>query len=193
MKICFASQNQNKVREISQLAGDGIEIFGLKELGFADEIAETGSTMEENSRIKARFIYDKFNVPVFADDSGLEVHALNGQPGVYSARYAGPEKDDQKNIDLLLANLSGREDRFAQFKTVITFIDSNGGEQQFEGVAKGKIIDTQKGGNGFGYDPIFVPEGHALTFAEMTFGQKNELSHRAKAFNQLLSYLNELK
>ena len=189
MRIYFASHNQNKVKEIVQLAPSGIEIYGLDELTVSDEIPETGSTMEENSRIKANFIHSKFGMPVFADDSGLEVDALNGEPGVFSARYAGPEKDDQRNIDLLLVNLANKEDKSAQFKTVITYLDKSGKENQFTGVVRGTIGVQRKVNNGFGYDPIFLPEGYTQTFAEMNSKEKNELSHRAKAFKKLLLYL----
>lgn len=192
MRICFASHNPNKVREIAELAPAGIEIFGLDELNVSEDIPETGTTMEENSSIKARFVHTNFNVPVFADDSGLEVDELNGEPGVYSARYAGLEKSDEKNMDLLLKNLQGISERGAQFKSVITFIDSSGDEKQFDGIVRGEIRHERKGNQGFGYDPIFVPEGHSKTFAEMDSSLKNQLSHRAKAFEKLLLYLQEI-
>lgn len=192
MKICFASHNKNKVREIAQLAPSGIEIFGLDDLKVTEEIPETGTTMEENSSIKASFIHSNFNVPVFADDSGLEVMALNGEPGVYSARYAGLEKDAQKNMDLLLDNLQGVEQRDAHFKSVITFIDAKGLKKQFDGIVNGQITKEKRGDQGFGYDPIFVPEGFRNTFAEMDSESKNKLSHRAKAFQKLISYLEEI-
>ena len=189
MRICFATHNKNKVLEIAQLAPDGVEIIGLDELGVTDDIKETGLTLEENSRIKATFIYSRFKIPVFGDDSGLEVDSLNGDPGVFSARYAGPARDDQQNIELLLHNLSGKPDRSARFKTVITYIDEAGSEKQFTGVVDGKIEDEQRGSGGFGYDPVFTPEDEQRTFAEMTAEEKNNLSHRARAFHQLLSYL----
>lgn len=193
MKICFASHNHNKVKEIDSLAPDGIRIYGLEELGVNEEIPETGQTMEENSSIKAEYVYNKFNVPVFSDDSGLEVQALNGEPGVYSARYAGPEKDHEQNMDLLLKNLSGKENRSAQFKSVITFIDSLGEKKQFTGTVEGEITKCKEGTEGFGYDPIFTPSGYQKTFAQMTPEEKNALSHRAKAFDKLLSHLQHLK
>ncbi len=191
MKICFASHNQNKVREIAALSPKGIEIVGLVDLDIHEDIEETGSTLEENSKIKARYVYDKHKIPVFADDSGLEVNALNGDPGVITARYAGPERDNLKNIELLLKNLEGFKDKTAQFRTVITLI-KDGKEMQFEGIAVGEIQDELKGTNGFGYDPIFVPKGFDRTFAEMDPEEKNKLSHRAKAFQKLLSYLGEI-
>lgn len=192
MRICFASHNPNKVKEIAQLAPSGIDIFGLDELGLSEEIPETGSTMEENSRIKAHFVHANFKVPVFADDSGLEVDSLSGEPGVFSARYAGLEKDGEKNMNLLLQNLHEIKKREAQFKSVITFIDQNGNEKQFDGIVRGDIIEEKRGDKGFGYDPIFVPKGYAKTFAEMESSQKNQLSHRAKAFEKFLSYLKEI-
>jgi XTP/dITP diphosphohydrolase len=192
MKICFASHNQNKVKEIAELAPPGIQIIGLSELGCTEDIEETGATMEENSSIKAHYVYDKYALPVFSDDSGLEVNALNGAPGVYSARYAGPEKDNQKNIELLQRNLKNVEDKSAQFKSVITFVNQEGQETQFVGTVSGQIIQEQRGVNGFGYDPVFVPKGHSRTFAEMTSEEKHKLSHRAKAFHKLLSYLVKL-
>lgn len=191
MKICFASHNQGKVNEIAALSPAGIEVIGLSDIGLQEDIEETGSTLEENSSIKARYVFDKYNIPVFADDSGLEVRALNGAPGVISARYAGPERDNQKNIELLLKNLQDHSDKTAQFRTVITLI-LDGKEIQFEGIAIGKIQHELRGTNGFGYDPIFVPEGFDQTFAEMGSDGKNQLSHRAKAFKKLLSYLEEI-
>ncbi|MEP5613637.1 MAG: RdgB/HAM1 family non-canonical purine NTP pyrophosphatase [Cyclobacteriaceae bacterium] len=192
MTICFASHNENKVREISELSPDGIEIIGLNEIGITEEIEETGSTLEENSRIKARYVFDSKRIPVFADDSGLEVTALGGAPGVISARYAGPERDNSKNIALVLKNLQAFEDRSARFRSVITFIDQDGAEVQFEGMLAGQLQDHLRGSNGFGYDPIFVPDGFDRTFAEMAAEEKNKLSHRAKAFEKLLSYLGKL-
>ncbi|MEP1097721.1 MAG: RdgB/HAM1 family non-canonical purine NTP pyrophosphatase [Cyclobacteriaceae bacterium] len=192
MTICFASHNENKVREISELSPEGIEIIGLNETGITEEIEESGSTLEENSQIKARYVFNKKRIPVFADDSGLEVKALEGAPGVISARYAGPERNNSNNIALLLKNLQGFEDKSARFRSVITFIDREGKEIQFEGEVTGKLEDKLRGNNGFGYDPIFVPDGFDRTFAEMASEEKNKLSHRAKAFEKLLSYLGKL-
>lgn len=192
MKICFASHNKHKVREISSISPSGIEIVGLTEVGINEDIEETGLTLEENSRIKARYVFERCQIPVFADDTGLEVDALNGAPGVISARYAGPERNNQNNIELLLKNLQGKDNNSAQFKSVITYIDPNGDEMQFVGVVRGVIQDVLKGTNGFGYDPVFVPEGYDQTFAEMSGDEKNKLSHRSRAFQKLLSYLGEL-
>ena len=191
MKICFASHNQNKVKELRAIMPEGIELIGLDELGVTEDIAETGSTLHENSEIKARYVFDQYHTPVFADDSGLVVHALNGEPGVYSARYAGPERDDHRNMDLLLNNLLEKENRSAEFQTVITFIDEQGQSHPFLGIIKGEIIQEKRGENGFGYDPIFKPDGYDNTFAELSGEIKNKISHRAKAVEQLLAYLHQ--
>jgi len=192
MTICFASHNENKVREINELSPDGIEIIGLSEIGITEEIEENGSTLEENSQIKTRYVFNRKQIPVFADDSGLEVTALGGAPGVISARYAGPERNNSKNIALLLKNLQEFEDKSARFRSIITFIDQGGEEVQFEGEMTGQLVDKLRGNNGFGYDPIFVPDGFDRTFAEMVPEEKNKLSHRAKAFEKLLSYLGKI-
>lgn len=189
MKICFASHNTNKVKEMNEIMPDGISIVGLDDLNITEDIAETGSTLEENSEIKASYVYDRLGIPVFADDSGLLVKSLNGEPGVYSARYAGPERDDNNNMNLLLENLKHHEDRSAEFQTVITYIDQNGSKKQFKGIVEGQIIKEKRGNNGFGYDPIFQPLNHEVTFAEMSHQLKNQISHRANAVQQLLDYL----
>ena len=193
MRICFATHNQNKVREIAQIAPAHIEIVGLSDIGITEEVEETGVTMEENSLLKANYVYEKHKIPVFADDSGLEVDALNGAPGLYSARYAKREGSDLDNISLLLENLKSQINKKANFKTVISYINENGSSITFEGIADGQITETPRGENGFGYDPIFIPDGHDRTFAEMSADEKNALSHRSKAFNQLLVYLNSLQ
>lgn len=193
MRICFASHNKNKVKEMNAIMPKGISLVGLSDVGIDEEIAETGSTFAENAHIKADFVYDKLKMPVFADDSGLMVEALNGDPGVFSARYAGADKDDQKNMDLLLDNLKGADDRSAQFKTVIAFRDHSGMRQTFEGSIAGVITHEKKGQNGFGYDPIFQPEDHDLTFAELPAEVKNRISHRARAVHKLLEYLSDLQ
>lgn len=171
---------------------DGISIVGLAELGLTEDIAETGSTLEENATIKSSYVYKKHKSPVFADDSGLIVHALNGDPGVYSARYAGEERDDQKNMDLLLKNLAGKNDRSAEFRTVISYIDEAGEIHEFTGKIEGKIIEEKRGNNGFGYDPIFQPNGFDETFAELSSDIKNRISHRAKAVQKFLEYLHQI-
>lgn len=189
MQICFASHNENKVKEMNAIMPNGISILGLRDLGLTEEIEETGTTLEENSEIKASFVFKKFQMPVFADDSGLVVSALNGEPGVYSARYAGPERNDEKNMSLLLDRLASKSDRSAEFQTVITFIDKNGDSEQFKGIVKGVITEDPRGKNGFGYDPIFRPLDRQETFAELSSDIKNQISHRAKAVDKLLQHL----
>lgn len=188
-EICFVTHNNNKLREILQLAPEGFPIYGLDELGLHEEIPETGDTIEENARIKAQYVYDRFQVPCFADDTGLEVEALNGAPGVYSARYAGEEKDASKNMDLVLKNLADTKNRKARFKTVICFIDQDGQVRDFEGIVEGEILKEAKGVEGFGYDPIFLPDGYRQTFAEMNLSEKNRISHRSISFQKLFTYL----
>ncbi|WP_436517931.1 RdgB/HAM1 family non-canonical purine NTP pyrophosphatase [Ekhidna sp. To15] len=189
MKICFASHNENKVKEMNKIMPESISILSLNDLGLEDEIAETGDSLEENSHIKAQYVFDKKGLPVFADDSGLVVKALNGEPGVYSARYAGPEKDDEKNMNLLLDRLESHMDRSAEFQTVITYISPEGAFIQFKGAIEGTITNEKKGLNGFGYDPIFQPRGYDETFAELPQEEKNKISHRAKALKKLLDHL----
>lgn len=193
MKICFASHNSNKIRELNDLVGPSYQVIGLAELGVEEEIVEDGDTLEANSRIKATYVYERFNTPVFADDSGLLVDHLNGAPGVHSARYAGPQKKDEDNMDLLLENLMHQENRKAEFRTVITFIDQKGTEKQFSGSIAGTITHSKRGVNGFGYDPVFQPIGHDLTFAELSSEMKNKISHRAKAVEKLIHYLHQIK
>ncbi|MCV9388864.1 non-canonical purine NTP diphosphatase [Reichenbachiella ulvae] len=188
MRICFATHNENKLREVRQILGSGFEIVGLNEIGCHEEIPETGATLEENSAIKAEFVAENYQINCFADDTGLEVDTLNGEPGVYSARYAGEAKDNIANMSLLLKKLEGKEDRSAQFKTVITLI-LDGEKFQFEGMVKGVITEDLKGTEGFGYDPIFQPEGYEGTFAEMTAEQKNQISHRGRAVQALVDFL----
>ena len=189
MRICFASHNKNKIKELNELLSDHHQIVGLSDLGIHEEIPETGNTFEENSRIKATYVLERFNIPVFADDSGLLVEALDGAPGVYSARYAGPEKDDKKNLQLLLKNLGNSENRKASFKTVITYLSERGEEAQFDGTIKGTIINEERGKFGFGYDPIFVPDGYDETFAELPSNIKNKISHRGVAVQKLIHFL----
>lgn len=191
MRICFASHNEHKIRELNQMLSRMHEVVGLADLGVSEDIPETGKTFAENSRIKAKYVHDKFGIPVFADDSGLCVGALNDEPGVYSARYAGPAKDDQQNIDLLLKNLGDEENRSAHFATVITYIDQHGKEWQFYGQVEGEILRSRHGEKGFGYDPVFQPNGYNVSFAEMTPSAKNMISHRAIAVQKLINHLSE--
>lgn len=186
--LYFASQNPNKHREIQSLLPEGYQLMGLEELALLDELPETGNTLRDNALQKARYVADRFGVACFADDSGLEVEALNGAPGVYSARYAGQDKNHQANMAKVLAELGDNPQRKACFKTVIAYV--NGTEELlFEGDIQGQIIQEQRGTGGFGYDPIFIPNGHELTFAQMTPEQKNNMSHRAKALRAFLDFL----
>lgn len=188
MKLVFATQNKNKLLEICQKAGVAVEIEGLARFQLNDELPETGNTLIENALQKARFVANKFNVNCFADDTGLEVESLNGEPGVYSARYAGEEKDAIKNMNKLLKHLDGKSNRNACFKTVIALV-LGGKEFLFEGRIDGKIIPELRGENGFGYDPVFVPDGYNNTFAEMKAEEKNKISHRAIAVEKLVEFL----
>ncbi len=189
MELCFATNNEHKIEEILAIVGQEFTIHAMSYYGFHDDIPEPGATLEENSLIKAQTIFRKIGIPVLADDSGLEVTALNNEPGVYSARYAGDQKSHKDNNALLLRNLSSHTDRSARFRTVITYMDSDH-QEQFEGIVEGEIIKDQRGFGGFGYDPLFVPSGFSNTFAEMSFDDKNKLSHRARAFQKLAAYLN---
>ena len=191
MQICFASHNANKVKEMNAIIPDGISIVGLEEVGITEDIAETGSTLEENAEIKASYVFEKFKMPVFADDSGLLVHSLGGEPGVYSARYAGEDRDDNKNMELLLEKLQGKSDRSAEFQTVISYIDKEGEKHLFSGKVQGSIVEEKRGENGFGYDPIFQPDDYDKTFAELPTEVKNRISHRSKAVQKLLEYLHQ--
>lgn len=187
-KIVFATSNANKMKEVKRLFPDSYEIVSLKDIGFTADIAETGKTIEENSRLKAQTIFDAFQLPVMAEDTGLEVDALDGAPGVYSARYAGEDGDSEKNMDLLLKNLDGAASRKAQFKTVATFL-SKESSIQVEGIVRGEILPARKGEDGFGYDPIFTAAGFDKSFAEMTAEEKNCISHRGIAMKRLMKAL----
>jgi XTP/dITP diphosphohydrolase len=188
-KLIFASRNQNKADEIQLLLKNNFEIISLSELSFAEELAETHETLEENAIEKANFIFNRFQTECFAEDSGLFIDALNGKPGAHSARYAGEEKNDKKNIAKVLSEMKNFENRNAYFKTVIALCE-NEEMKIFSGEVHGKITREIKGENGFGYDPVFQPDGFDITFAEMTISEKNNISHRAMAFEKLLFYLN---
>lgn len=192
MQLVFASNNKNKIKEIQQLLPDTIEILSLESIGCHEEIPETADTIEGNAILKANYVTEKYGYNCFADDTGLEVAALNGEPGVYSARYAGEQRDAGDNMDLLLENLLEETDRTAQFKTVIA-LNSNGKQHLFTGIAKGKITTEKSGNHGFGYDPIFQPEDFEETFAELSLEIKNKISHRGKATQLLIAFLNEIK
>lgn len=190
-EIVFATNNEHKLRELQQMLGEHFKLLSLKDIGCLEDIPEDSPTIEENSMDKAVYVFEKFNKNCFADDTGLEIDALDGRPGVISARYAGEEKDMNKNIDKVLSELEGKSNRGAQFKTVISLI-IDGYRHQFEGIVRGKIIDEKVGEGGFGYDPIFVPEGYNITFAEMAPEQKNQISHRGIAVQKLVTFLNQL-
>jgi XTP/dITP diphosphohydrolase len=188
MKLVFASHNQNKVNEIKSLLPKSVEVLSLTDIGFVDEIDETGLTLDENSKIKAKAVLKKTGYFCFADDTGLEIEALNYEPGVFSARYAGNQKNDSENIEKVLLNLQGITNRNARFRTVITLLIGQD-EYYFEGRVDGKIIMEKRGEFGFGYDPIFIPEDESRTFAEMTLEEKNQFSHRARAFQKMIEFL----
>ncbi len=188
MKLVFATHNKNKFLEVKAMLPEQIELLSLDDIGCHEDISETGDTIEANAVLKAKYVYDTYQLACFADDTGLEVRSLNNEPGVYSARYAGVENDSQANIDKLLKNLKGKNDRSARFKTVIAYL-SDTSEKMFLGVCEGEIIRNEKGDSGFGYDPVFQPLGFESTFAEMTLDQKSAIGHRGKAMRQLLDFL----
>lgn len=191
MEIVFATHNKNKLRELQEiLAGCDIRILGLADIGCNEEIEENATTIEGNAMVKARYVKLHYGYDCFADDTGLEVYILGNRPGVYSARYAGEPCDSEKNIDKLLSELDGLNDRRARFRTVIALI-SNNELKEFEGKIEGAIIKERRGNGGFGYDKVFVPEGYDRTFAEMESFEKNSISHRAKATQLLIDYLNK--
>lgn len=188
MELCFASNNEHKLSEIRPLLEPDFRILSLSEIGCFEELEETQNTLEGNSFQKADYVFRKYNLPCIADDSGLEVEALDGEPGVYSARYAGPQRNNDDNMNLLLKKLSDKKNRTAQFRTIITLIGL-GPTQLFEGIVKGEIISDKRGTKGFGYDPIFQPSGFDKTFAEMELDEKNKFSHRARAIQKLIAFL----
>lgn len=188
MKIVFATNNEHKLSEIRSILGDTIEVLSLKDIGCNVDIPETGTTLEENALQKAQYIYDHYHTDVFADDTGLEVDALGGAPGVYSARYAGDGHDSEANMTKLLHELGENNNRQARFRTVIALIQQ-GEVHEFDGIVNGDIIRERRGGEGFGYDPIFQPDGYDQTFAELGSEIKNTISHRARATQKLADYL----
>lgn len=188
MKLVFATSNQNKANEIQSLIPNVLQILSLLDIQCTEEIPETQSTIEGNASQKAFYVYEKYHQNCFADDTGLEVESLNGKPGVLSARYAGESRDANENMDKVLQELSLKENRKARFKTVISLVIS-GKEHQFESIVDGVILSEKRGDSGFGYDPIFLPDGYDLSFAEMDLSTKNKISHRAKAVNKLVEYL----
>lgn len=192
MKICFATNNKKKIEEVKAALGPGFQLVSLQEIGCDKELPETGDTLDHNAFQKARYVKEHFGVDCFADDTGLEVEALEGAPGVYSGRFAGEPRSDERNIDLLLEKMEGKPNRKARFRTVIALI-LEGKEYQFEGIAEGEILKERVGEKGFGYDPVFQPEGFDKTFAELSLEEKNEISHRGKAVKALIEFLNQRK
>ena len=188
MDLIFASQNQNKVRELKSILPKNLLIKSLSEVGFYDDIPETASTIEGNSLLKAQTIYDKYNMNCLSDDTGLEVDVLNGEPGVFSARYAGEDANSKQNILKLLNRLDGEKVRSARFKTIVTLI-IDGNSIQFDGIVEGVISEQEYGDNGFGYDPVFIPNGYKLSFAQMNAAQKNQISHRYLALKKASDYI----
>lgn len=187
-QLIAATNNQHKLSEIRPLLEPDFRILSLNDIGCAEELLETQTTLEGNSLQKAAYIYDRFHMPCFADDTGLEVEALHGAPGVFSARYAGEHKNSEDNVELLLANLQGEQNRKARFRTVITVVGL-GVTRTFEGVIHGTIIHRGRGSNGFGYDPVFLPDGSSKTMAEMSLQEKNAISHRGIAVGKLVNFL----
>lgn len=190
MELIIASQNQNKLVEFKKILGDKINLFSLSDIGLNQEIPENEKTIKKNAMFKAKFVNTQTGKNVFADDTGLEIDSLNGEPGVYSARYSGVERNSDKNIELVLTKLKNKSNRNSRFKTIISLI-IDGKSVNFEGVVEGKITDEKRGSNGFGYDPIFQPNGYASTFGEMSLKEKNKISHRSIAINKMVQYLKE--
>jgi XTP/dITP diphosphohydrolase len=186
--LIFATANPHKIKEIRAILDGQFNILGLDSIGCTEDIPETRPTIEGNALQKAEYVVDHYGVDCFAEDTGLEIDALDGEPGVYSARYAGPEKNSEANIQLALRKLEEKKDRSAQFKTVIALIQE-GKTTTFEGIVRGRIIEEKRGSSGFGYDPVFVPDGYEQTFAEMDPAIKNQISHRARAVEKLKAYL----
>jgi len=191
-KLVFATNNPHKLKELQAILGDEFELLGLKDIGCNEEIPEDQPSLEGNARQKAFYVYEKYGYSCFADDTGLEVEALNNEPGVFSARYAGEEKNPQANMDKLLEKMIKIKHRKARFRTVISLV-INGDEMQFEGIVEGEITRQKRGDSGFGYDPVFLPEGFTKTFAEMDLEQKNKISHRGRAVQKLVGHLKTIE
>lgn len=186
--LCFATNNRNKLQEINAILGEQFQIKSLGDIGCTEELPETQNTLEANSKQKSRYVFENYKEECFADDTGLEVEGLGGEPGVFSARYAGEQRNNEDNIDLLLQKLKEKQSRKAQFRTVVT-LSTKEGDHQFEGIVKGQIITERRGEKGFGYDSVFMPEGCNTTFAEMTEQEKNSISHRGRAIKKLIDFL----
>ena len=188
MKLVFATNNQHKLKELQHILGDTIQLMSLKEIGCREDIPETDPTLEGNASLKSFHVYKNYGYNCLADDTGLEIEALNGEPGVYSARYAGEEKNASANMEKVLREMNGVTNRRARFRTVISLV-MDGQETQFEGVVDGKILHKKQGNEGFGYDPIFQPDGDSRSFAEMELHEKSRISHRGRAVQKLVTYL----
>ncbi len=187
-ELIFATGNPNKIKEVHEVLNGAFEVKGLRDIGCPEDLPETSPTIEGNALQKARYVYENFGVNCFSEDTGLEIDALNGEPGVFSARYAGEEKDPEANMALVLQKLENEQNRKARFRTVAALI-LDGREYTFEGIAEGEIRKEKSGSGGFGYDPIFQPEGYGVTFAEMDSKTKNDISHRGKAMRLLIDFL----
>lgn len=188
MKVCFTTNNAHKLQEVKEIVGDSIELLSLSDIGFSGDIPETHETLEENSLEKAQYIFDRFQIPVFSDDSGLEVEALDGKPGVHTAHYSGT-RDAVANMTQVLNELKPSDNRKAQFRAVMTYIDALGNARQFEGIVEGEVAQQISGKEGFGYDPIFIPQGYDTTFAELSSEIKNGISHRKRALEKLVQFI----
>ncbi|MDR3235653.1 MAG: RdgB/HAM1 family non-canonical purine NTP pyrophosphatase [Prevotellaceae bacterium] len=188
MRLIFATANRHKLEEVRDILGKNFELLIPADLGYADDIPETGDTLEYNALEKSRFVWEKFRLPCFSDDTGLEVNALNGMPGAFSARYAGAARDPKANLQLVLKNMEGNDLRTARFRCVVALVMGNC-ERLFEGKVEGDILYTPQGAQGFGYDPVFKPQGYTCSFAELDAHEKNRLSHRGKAIRQLADFL----
>ena len=192
IELVFATNNPHKLEEISNVVGEDFKIFSLKDIKCFEDIPETADTLEGNASQKSFYIYNKYSKNCFADDTGLEIEALEGKPGVYSARYAGPGHDHEKNMDKVLSELKNVKNRKARFRTVISLL-INSEETLFEGIVQGTILSERHGKEGFGYDPIFQPDGYNKSFAEMDLNEKNKISHRGRAVRKLVNFLNNYK
>jgi XTP/dITP diphosphohydrolase len=192
IKLVFATNNENKIKEINALLINSIKLLSLKDIGCHEDIPETADTIEGNAILKAKYVHEKYGYDCFADDTGLEIKSLNGDPGVFSARYAGEEKNADKNMDKVLQKLALYTDRTAKFKTIVALV-INGEITTFEGIVEGEITSEKHGKDGFGYDPIFKPNGYEITFAEMPLSEKNKISHRGRAVKKLIDFLNSTK
>lgn len=190
MKLVFATNNQHKLEEVQKILGTHFELLSLADIGCYEDIPETAPTLEGNASQKSHYVFEKYGFDCFADDTGLEVGALNGQPGVYSARYAGPQRSSADNMKLLLLKMDKIKQRNARFRTVVSLIIS-GKEILFEGIVNGQILSTPQGDEGFGYDPVFQPDGYDVSFAQMSMDEKNSISHRGRAIEKLTDYLKQ--